>query len=82
MQGDLKSLTSLPLPPTLSPPQAVSALESVIRRAPSLADPYATLSLVHEARGDRRKALNLAMIAAHMQPKDTDRWRRLAAASL
>jgi general transcription factor 3C polypeptide 3 (transcription factor C subunit 4) len=51
----------------------------VVRLAPNVADSYHTLGLCHEALGDRRKALNFYMIAAHLTPKDSSLWRRLAA---
>ena len=44
-------------------------LEEVVRLAPNFPDPYHTLASIHEEAGRRRKALDLRMIAAHLQPK-------------
>ncbi|CAI5487034.1 unnamed protein product [Closterium sp. Naga37s-1] len=62
--------------------QAIPLLEAVIREAPAVPDSYQTLALVYDAMGERRKAVNLSMIAAHITLQDTALWRRLAAWSL
>ncbi|CAI5480223.1 unnamed protein product [Closterium sp. Yama58-4] len=62
--------------------EAIPLLEAVIREAPAVPDSYQTLALVYDALGERRKAVNLTMIAAHITPQDTALWRRLAAWSL
>lgn len=59
-----------------------------MRLAPSAPDAYATLSELHGARGDARRSLDFALIAAHLAPKDAKdergtaamvaRWRGLA----
>lgn len=58
--------------------QAIPILESLVRTAPNVADSYQTLGLVYEALGDPRRALSLFMIAAHLTPKDTELWKRVA----
>ena len=44
---------------------AVDVLKEVVRMAPDIPDSYHTFGLVSEAMGDRRRALNFYMIAAH-----------------
>ncbi|KAF3777926.1 General transcription factor 3C polypeptide 3, partial [Nymphaea thermarum] len=56
---------------------ALNVLKEVVRLAPNLADSYHTLGLVYSAIGDKKKALNFYMIAAHLTPKDAFLWKRL-----
>ncbi|GFP79436.1 glycerate dehydrogenase [Phtheirospermum japonicum] len=53
------------------PFEAVNLLNDVILLAPNLHDPYHTLGLIYTAMGDKKKALNFYMIAAHLTPKDS-----------
>jgi hypothetical protein len=62
--------------------QAVELLKEVVRLAPNVADSYHTLGLLYDAKGDREKALNFYMIAAHLTPKDIVLWKRLASWSM
>ncbi|XP_031489895.1 uncharacterized protein LOC116257371 isoform X2 [Nymphaea colorata] len=57
--------------------EALNVLKEVVRLAPNLADSYHTLGLVYSAIGDKKKALNFYMIAAHLTPKDAFLWKRL-----
>lgn len=57
---------------------AAQLLNEVIRLAPTVPDAYTLLSSVHEARGDERRALDFAMIGAHLSPRDAEGWRALA----
>ncbi|XP_043690462.1 general transcription factor 3C polypeptide 3 isoform X2 [Telopea speciosissima] len=57
--------------------EAISVLKEVVRLAPNLPDSYHTLGLVHNAIGDKKKALNFYMIAAHLSPKDPSLWKLL-----
>ncbi|KAJ4964536.1 hypothetical protein NE237_016385 [Protea cynaroides] len=57
--------------------EAISVLKEVVRLAPNLPDSYHTLGLVHNAMGDKKKALNFYMIAAHLSPKDPSLWKLL-----
>jgi tetratricopeptide (TPR) repeat protein len=57
---------------------AAALLSEVIRLAPTVPDAYALLSSVHEARGAHRRALDFAMIGAHLSPRDGGAWRSLA----
>ena len=57
---------------------AVDVLKEVVRMAPDIPDSYHTFGLVSEAMGDRRRALNFYMIAAHLTPNDQVQWNRVA----
>lgn len=57
-------------------------LKEVVRIAPNVADSYHTLGLLYDAKGDRKRALNFYMIAAHLTPKDIVLWKRLASWSM
>jgi general transcription factor 3C polypeptide 3 (transcription factor C subunit 4) len=50
----------------------------VVRQSPNLVDPYHTLGLIYEELGQVEKSLEFFMIAAHLTPKDTSLWKRLA----
>jgi len=58
--------------------EAIELLEEVIKRAPTLTDPYHTLGLIYEEVGETAKAIECYLIAAHLTPSDTDLWARLA----
>ncbi|CAM6088014.1 unnamed protein product [Calypogeia fissa] len=62
--------------------EAVEVLKEVVRLAPNVPDSYHTLGLLYDAMGDRKKALNFYMIAAHLTSKDTALWKRLASWSM
>lgn len=62
--------------------EAVEILKEVVRIAPNVADSYHTLGLLYDAKGDRKRALNFYMIAAHLTPKDIVLWKRLASWSM
>lgn len=62
--------------------QAVEILKEVVRIAPNVTDSYHTLGLLYDAKGDRKRALNFYMIAAHLTPKDIVLWKRLASWSM
>ncbi|KAL2633355.1 hypothetical protein R1flu_004834 [Riccia fluitans] len=62
--------------------EAVSLLQECVRISPNVADSYHTLGLLYDAMGDRKKALNFYMIAAHLTPKDSILWKRLASWSM
>ncbi|GFQ03387.1 beta-galactosidase [Phtheirospermum japonicum] len=53
------------------PFKAICLLNEVILLAPNLSDPYHTLGLIYTAMGDKKKALNFYMIAAHLTPNDS-----------
>lgn len=62
--------------------QAVELLKECVRIAPNVPDSYHTLGLLYDAMSDRKKALNFYMIAAHLTPKDSVLWKRLASWSM
>ncbi|KAL6560554.1 hypothetical protein OROGR_004113 [Orobanche gracilis] len=62
--------------------EAICLLKEVILLAPNLSDPYHTLGLIYTAMGDKKKALNFYMIAAHLTPKDCSLWKLLVARSI
>lgn len=49
--------------------EAADLLMGVIRLAPNTAEPYHTLGVLHEAMGDKPRALDFYMVAAHLTPK-------------
>jgi len=57
--------------------KAVGLLLDIIRQAPNVSDPYQTLGLIYEDMGDKSKALEFYMIAAHTSPRNGPLWRRL-----
>lgn len=62
--------------------QAIPLLEEVVKLAPNLPDAYYVLGLIYDAKGDKKKALNFHMIAAHLTPKDPSLWKKLVAWSM
>ncbi|KAH9314690.1 hypothetical protein KI387_023317, partial [Taxus chinensis] len=62
--------------------EAIELLQEVIRLAPNVPDSYHTLALVYISIGDKTKATNFYMIAAHLTPKDSMLWKRLASWSM
>ncbi|GFY99697.1 hypothetical protein Acr_13g0010970 [Actinidia rufa] len=62
--------------------EAICVLKEVVRIAPNLPDPYHTLGLVYNAVGNKKKALNFYMLAAHLTPKDPSLWKLLVTWSI
>ncbi|KAI5068021.1 hypothetical protein GOP47_0016366 [Adiantum capillus-veneris] len=62
--------------------KALQLLEEIVRLAPNMPEPYHTLGLVYNSMGNRKKAINFYMLAAHLKPKDVSLWKRIAAWSL
>jgi len=60
---------------------AVQLLQHVIIEAPRVAAPYHTLSVLFENMGEYQKALDAALIAAHLTPRDVTIWKQLAVKS-
>ena len=58
--------------------QAIAIFLEVIRQAPGLPHPYATLGLMYEQIGEVTKATKLFMMAAHLSKKDVQQWKNLA----
>ncbi|XP_055832295.1 uncharacterized protein LOC129901198 isoform X2 [Solanum dulcamara] len=59
--------------------EAKRVLREVIRLSPNLPDPYHTLGLIYDAMGDKKRAMNFYMLAAHLSPKDASLWNLLVA---
>ncbi|XP_015952642.1 uncharacterized protein LOC107477182 [Arachis duranensis] len=57
--------------------QAIAVSHEVIRLAPNVADSYHTLGLVYYDLEDYKRAMDFYMIAAHLTPKDSSRWKML-----
>ncbi len=57
---------------------AEASLLRVVKEAPKAAAPYRTMGLIHEERGNRRKALESYMLAAELDKQDLDLWKRNA----
>ncbi|KAI8569545.1 hypothetical protein RHMOL_Rhmol02G0286800 [Rhododendron molle] len=62
--------------------EAIFVLKEVIRVAPNFPDPYHTLGLIYRKIGDKKKALNFYMLAAHLTPKDSSLWKLLVTWSI
>ncbi|XP_009781369.1 uncharacterized protein LOC107832204 isoform X1 [Nicotiana tabacum] len=57
--------------------EAIRVLNEVIRLSPNLPDPYHTLGLIYNAIGDKKRAMDFYMLAAHLAPKDASLWKLL-----
>ncbi|KAI8569494.1 hypothetical protein RHMOL_Rhmol02G0283400 [Rhododendron molle] len=62
--------------------EAICVLKEVIRVAPNLSDPYHTLGLIYCKIGDKKRALNFYVLAAHLTPKDSSLWKLLVTWSI
>ncbi|KAJ4458522.1 putative transcription factor IIIC-gamma subunit [Paratrimastix pyriformis] len=62
--------------------EAIEILQEVIKKAPSIVDPYHTLGLIYEELGESTKAIEFYLIAAHIAPSDVTQWERIAQMSL
>lgn len=50
--------------------------------APLAFEPFSTLAMIYEDDEDTEKALQFGLIAAHLNPSDSEEWIRLAEMSL
>ncbi|XP_069471822.1 general transcription factor 3C polypeptide 3 isoform X2 [Ambystoma mexicanum] len=62
--------------------EAVMMCMEIIRQAPLAYEPFSTLAMIYEDQGDMEKSLQFELIAAHLNPSDTEQWVRLAEMSL
>ncbi|XP_060113221.1 general transcription factor 3C polypeptide 3 [Heteronotia binoei] len=62
--------------------EAVLMCMEIIRQAPLAYEPFSTLAMIYEDQGDMEKSLQFELIAAHLNPSDTEEWVRLAEMSL
>ncbi|XP_053554531.1 general transcription factor 3C polypeptide 3 isoform X2 [Bombina bombina] len=62
--------------------EAIIMCMEIIRQAPLAYEPFSTLAMIYEDQGDMEKSLQFELIAAHLNPSDTEEWVRLAEMSL
>lgn len=62
--------------------EALQACHEVIVKDPKAVPAYKTLSLIHGLRDESNKALDYALIAAHLNPLDAGWWKQIAAESV
>ncbi|CAI9112914.1 OLC1v1013423C1 [Oldenlandia corymbosa var. corymbosa] len=62
--------------------EAIGVLYEVIRVSPNLPDPYHRLGLIYSEMGDKKRAMDFYMIAAHLTPKDASLWKLLVSWSM
>lgn len=58
--------------------KAIPLLLEVIKEAPHFPDAFHTLGMIYEENNDKKNALEIYMIAAHLTPRDINLWLRLA----
>ena len=58
--------------------EAILMCMEIIRQAPLAYEPFSTLAMIYEDQGDMEKSLQFELIAAHLNPSDTEEWVRLA----
>ncbi|XP_030894206.1 general transcription factor 3C polypeptide 3 [Leptonychotes weddellii] len=63
-----------------NPPE--SLVKHFLDSAPLAYEPFSTLAMIYEDQGDMEKSLQFELIAAHLNPSDTEEWVRLAEMSL
>ncbi|OCT86295.1 hypothetical protein XELAEV_18019987mg [Xenopus laevis] len=61
---------------------AILMCMEIIRQAPLAYEPFSTLAMIYEDQGDMEKSLQFELIAAHLNPSNTEEWVRLAEMSL
>ncbi|XP_062270424.1 general transcription factor 3C polypeptide 3 [Scomber scombrus] len=61
---------------------AIMMCMEIIRQAPLAYEPFSTLAMIYEDDEDMDKALQFGLIAAHLNPSDSEEWVRLAEMSL
>nr|XP_039261100.1 general transcription factor 3C polypeptide 3-like [Styela clava] len=57
---------------------ALKMCMEIIRIAPWCPDPFETLAMIYEERGENIKGLQYSLLAAYLQTGDVDLWLRLA----
>ncbi|XP_073074540.1 general transcription factor 3C polypeptide 3-like isoform X1 [Manis javanica] len=62
--------------------EAILMCMEIIRQAPLAYEPFSTLAMIYEDQGDMEKSLQFELIAAHLNPSNTEEWVRLAEMSL
>ncbi|KAK3611997.1 hypothetical protein CHS0354_011657 [Potamilus streckersoni] len=62
--------------------EAINRCMEIIRQAPQARKPFQTLGVIYESMGDMEKALQYFLIAAYLNPRDSEEWARLAELAL
>lgn len=57
--------------------EAIECLQEVIKKAPSSPEPYHTLGLIHEERGEYARAFSYYLLSAHLTKADVELWSKL-----
>ena len=58
--------------------EAIKMCMEVIRQVPNAIEPFQSLSLIYEDKGDSEKCLQFALIAAHLKQRDHEEWIKVA----
>nr|XP_020471016.1 general transcription factor 3C polypeptide 3 isoform X2 [Monopterus albus] len=61
---------------------AILMCMEIIRQAPLAYEPFSRLAMIYEDEEDMDRALQFGLIAAHLNPSDSEEWIRLAELSL
>ncbi|KAJ1656372.1 transcription factor TFIIIC subunit tfc4 [Dispira simplex] len=61
---------------------ALSTLQEVIRISPKVPQAWTSFAMIQDELGDRKRALMMYLVAAHITPNDTTLWNRLGHMSL
>ncbi|XP_065175239.1 general transcription factor 3C polypeptide 3-like isoform X1 [Sycon ciliatum] len=62
--------------------EVVNKCMTIIQQAPFVSEPYQTLALALEEKGDKERAFQFSFIAANLKPNDPEQWVTLAEQSL
>uniref|UniRef100_H2ZEG2 General transcription factor IIIC, polypeptide 3 n=1 Tax=Ciona savignyi TaxID=51511 RepID=H2ZEG2_CIOSA len=57
---------------------AIKMCMEIIRLVPYAAEPFETLSMIYDERGEPERSLQYSLLAAHLSPRDADQWLHLA----
>ncbi|EPY77260.1 hypothetical protein CB1_001282005 [Camelus ferus] len=68
--------------PSSSGIDSTKSQDKDVQEAPLAYEPFSTLAMIYEDQGDMEKSLQFELIAAHLNPSDTEEWVRLAEMSL
>lgn len=57
--------------------EAIILMKEVIKKNPTIPDPYHTLGMIYEDRKDTAKALQFFLIACILTPQDAELWKHV-----